>query len=260
MKRPRDAAGRWIVAGVAAGIVAQQFTVFIVPTALIFYTMIALAVAVNLGKPASKGRNLPAPDRLWSAPLARLVSIPVALAFIYLAARFAVADRALALTSRNLASGSPDSAAAHYALYERWRPPGTSADLWYSRTALNLAMKASNPTVRVQAMAQAGAAGVRATQNAEDPFDAWYSLAELYASQGDSGRTEACLRHAIAASPNWFKPHWALAQLLRLLSRMQDAEHEAGLAADLNGGKNPEVARTLAEIHSERAATVAEHR
>ena len=35
---------------------------------------------------------------------------------------------------------------------------------------------------------------------------------------------------------------------------MDDAESEAALAADLNGGKHPEVAKTLADIRAQRAS------
>jgi hypothetical protein len=56
------------------------------------------------------------------------------------------------------------------------------------------------------------------------------------------------LRAAIAAKPAWFKSHWMLAQVLRLEGRTEEALREAALAAELNGGKNPEVTRTLEEI------------
>ena len=44
--------------------------------------------------------------------------------------------------------------------------------------------------------------------------------------QNNMAGTEQCLRAAIAAHPTWFKPHWMLAQVLRLQGRDQ----EAGLA------------------------------
>ena len=97
------------------------------------------------------------------------------------------------------------------------------------------------------------AAGLRATRTAEDPFNAWYSLAGLYAVENDAAGAEKSLRAAIAANPNWFKPHWALAQLLQLENRTGDAVREASLAAELNAGKNPEVAHTLREIRDRSA-------
>jgi cytochrome c-type biogenesis protein CcmH/NrfG len=111
-----------------------------------------------------------------------------------------------------------------------------------------------DPAARFQALIQAGAAGVQATRNSEDPVNAWYSLARFYAAQTDAFDTERCLRTAIAVSPNWFKPHWTLAQMLRLEGRLQDAEQEAEWAVRCDGGKNPEVSQTLAEIRAERQA------
>ena len=91
-------------------------------------------------------------------------------------------------------------------------------------------------------------AGERATRTAEDPFNAWYSLSSIRAAQNNAAATEQCLRAAIAAHPTWFKPHWTLAQVLSLEGRNEEARREAALAADLDGGKHPEVARTLQEL------------
>lgn len=227
-------------AALAAGIVSQQFTVFTVPTALIFYTTIALAIGCAAE---------PAPPRRSGA--LRIGASVTALALLYLAARFTIADHALALAKRSIESGDVSAASAQYAQYERWRLPGTSSDLWYSRAWLGLARKTPDPVVRLRAITQSGAAALRATQTAEDPFNAWYNLAALYASQNDAAGAERSLRAAIAANPNWFKPHWTLAQVLRLEGRITEAAREADLAAELNGGKNPEVARTLEEIRAQ---------
>jgi Tfp pilus assembly protein PilF len=115
-----------------------------------------------------------------------------------------------------------------------------------------IAQKAPSPVVQLQALAESGAAALRATRTAEDPFNAWYSLAALYASQNDAAGAERSLRAAIAANPNWFKPHWTLAQVLLVEGRVEEAAREAALAAELNAGKNPEVARTLEEIRAQR--------
>jgi hypothetical protein len=233
----------WIRAALAAGIVSQQFTVFTVPAALIFYVTITLAVALA-EEPAE-------PRGSWRV---RLALAPVSLALLYLAARFTISDHALALARRSVEAGDLPSAVAHYTQYQRWNLPGTTADLWYSRALFELAQKTPDFTLRFQTIAQSGAAAVRATKTAEDPFNAWFNLALLYASQNDAPQTEHSLRAAVAASPYWFKPHWTLAQLLRLEHRMADAEQEAAEAAELDAGKNPEVAQTLAEIRAQRAA------
>jgi len=228
-----------LAAALAAAIASQQFTVFTIPTAVIFYTTLALAIGLAAG-PAQPRR------RISFAVAAALA----ALALVYAAARIAVADHALALAQRGLDSGHSQEAAAQYSRYDRWRFPGASADLWYSRALMVVAQNAPSPLVQLQALAQSGAAALRATQTAEDPFNAWYSLAALYASQNDAAGAERSLRAAIAANPNWFKPHWTLAQVLLLEGRVQEAAREAALAADLNAGKNPEVARTLEEIRA----------
>ncbi|MDR3702224.1 MAG: O-antigen ligase family protein [Candidatus Sulfopaludibacter sp.] len=222
-----------LAAALAAGIVAQQFTVFTLPTALITFTTIALA--------ASESRA--------SLRLPKLVFLPATL-LLYAAIRLMVSDHALALTQKSLAAADEASATAHYAHYQSWRLPGASADLWYSRASLTLAQKTANPAVRFQALIQAAGAGVRATETAEDSGNAWYSLAVLYAAQNDAANTAKCLRAAAATNPNWFKPHWTLARLLRMQGRLPEAQREAAIAVRCDGGKNAEVSRTLAEIRA----------
>ncbi len=222
-----------LAAALAAGIVAQQFTVFTLPTALITFTTVALAISESHG----------------SLRVPKLAFLPATL-LLYAAIRLMVSDHSLALTQKSLAADDEASAATHHAHYQRWRLPGASADLWYSRASLNLAQKTANPVVRFQALMQAAGAGVRATQTAEDPGNAWYSLAVVYAAQNDPANTEKCLRAAAHANPNWFKPHWTLARLLRLQGRLPEARREAGTAVWCDGGKDQEVSRTLAEIRA----------
>jgi O-antigen ligase len=213
-----------LAAALAAGTVSQQFTVFTIPTAVIFFATIALAAGLAAG-PAEPVRRF-----------------PFALPLLYFAARLAFADHALALAQRDLAAGNLTAAAGHY------EASGQTSDLWYSRALLATAGKAPTVAVRFPAFLLAAAAGERATRTAEDPFNAWYSLSTIRAGQNDAAGTERCLRAAIAAHPMWFKPHWTLAQVLRLESRGEEARREAALAADLDGGKHPEVARTLQEL------------
>jgi tetratricopeptide (TPR) repeat protein len=107
--------------------------------------------------------------------------------------------------------------------------------------------KALDPLTALIAWQQSLESGFRATKTAEDPHNAWYQMASLYARQNDFPRTEQCLRAAIATSPNWFKPHWMLARALLTQNRREEAKREAALAAELDNGKNPEVARTHIE-------------
>lgn len=207
-----------LAAALAAGIVAQQFTVFTIPTALVFFATIALASGLASAPVQTSARRLP-----FAIPL------------IYFAARAFLADHSLALAQHDLAAGNLPAAAVHY------RASGETSDLWYSRTLLGLAAKAPTLPARIQAFQMAAAAGDHATHSAEDPFNAWYSLASIYAARNDAPNAERCLRAAIAAHPNWFKPHWTLSQVLRLGGRTEEAQREHQLAIDLDGGKHPEV-------------------
>jgi len=213
-----------LAAALAAGIVSQQFTVFIIPTAAIFFATVALAEGLRC--------NAAPPHRYF----------PFALPLLYFAARVALDDHALLRTQRALASNDLAAATAHYAQSHN------ADDLWYSRTLAAFAGNAPTILLRIQAMQQAIAAGERATRTAEAPFNAWYSLSALRASQNDAAGTEFCLRQAIDAHPNWFKPHWILAEVLQGEGRHDEARREALTAIDLDAGKQPEVARALHEI------------
>jgi O-antigen ligase len=215
-----------LASALAAGIVSQQFTAFTIPTAVIFFATIALAA--GLADPPAE-------------PVRRF---PFALPLLYFAARIAFADHNLALARRDLETFDLANASAHY------KVSGENNDLWYSRALLAVSQKAPTPALRIESFARASAAGEHATLTAEDPFNAWYSLSEVYANRNDAAGTERCLRAAIAAHPNWFKPHWTLAQVLRFESRREEAEREAALAVGLDGGKHPEVSRTLQELRS----------
>jgi O-antigen ligase len=210
-------------AALAAGIVAQQFTVFIIPTATAFFAVIALAVGLDAPPPEPRRRSF--------------IALAAALPLLYFAVRIGLADHSLAWAKRDLEAGDLAAAARHF---DDSRLRGASSDLWYSRALVE----------RPQAFAQAMAAGLRATTTAEDPFNAWYSLSALYAAQNDALRAETALREASRAHPTWFKPHWTLARLLALTGRLSEAEAEAALAVDLDGGKNDEVSQTLREIHA----------
>jgi O-antigen ligase len=221
-KYPEVSAG--LAAALVAGIVAQQFTVFTIPTAVIFFATVALAEGL---------RSDAAPPRRY---------LPFGLPLLYFAVRMAIQDRALVLTQRALAAGNLSAAENEYAQSHE------ANDLWYSRSLATLAGRTTSFPVRIQTMQQAFAAGQQATRTAEAPFDAWYSLSELRASQNDFSGTEQCLRSAIAARPSWFKPHWTLARVLYAEGRKDEARREGLLALDLDNSKHSEVSDSLHEI------------
>lgn len=239
--RDRPAAGA-LAGSLAAGFVSQQFAPLVTTTALLFLTAIALGVGFVSSPPSRRTR--------WPAAVSAIVLALILFAFAW---RLGAADHALASTRRALESGSVREAALRFQRYQDLRLPGSGGDLWYSRAVVSAVTGSSDPIARLYALEQGRAAALRATTTAEDPFNAWYNLAGFYATLNNAPGAERSLRSAIAAHPNWFKPHWTLAELLELQSRHQEAEHEAALAAELDGGKHAEVTQTLARIHARRA-------
>ncbi len=217
-------------AALMAGLVANQFAVFTAPTALYFYLVVAMLVSLT-GPGLERARTT-----------VRFELVPISIALTVFAVRLLVADAWLAKTRADLDAGRPQDAALSY---KRARDFGLAADIWYSRRVMAAATDLAG-------WQQALESGVRATRTADDPHNAWYHLASVYARQDKIADAERCLRQSIAAAPNWFKPHWILSQVLLTAHRPDEARAEAALAVDLNAGKNPEVARTFQQIEAAR--------
>ena len=241
-RMPREPMTAGLTAALAAAIVSQQFSAMTIPTAVLTYVICGLLLGRAERRPAEARRR---------GKTADLRLLPVSIVLAAFAIRLAAADHSLALAQNRLKSGDSAAAGASYAAYRSRPVPGEfAADLWYSRASLELAEHAGNPAIRLQALIQAQAAAARATQTSDDPFNAWYNLAAFDALRGDSAAAESHLRLAIAARPNWFKPHWTLARLLLLESRNAEAETEAALALSLDSGKHPEVSQTLSDVRA----------
>jgi len=159
-------------------------------------------------------------------------------------------DAGLARVNTLAYFGRIREAVARYQQIEPWRLPGMRTDLWYSRAIARAARKASNPADASLALQQGLEAAKRAAVNAEERENAWLNLAVFYGRQNDYPDTETSLRQAIECAPNSYKPHWLLAEVLWTARRLSEAGVEAEKAADLDGGKNPEVTRTLAQIRA----------
>jgi len=214
-----------VAAGFAAGLVSLQFSSLTVPTALSFL-LFAAAMAGS-----REARAEPASGR-W-------LMMPILFGGVLLAAgvKYIVADQRLQATKSALDAGRTDEAASLYQQARRWAVPGGSADIFYSR---RMAAAGRWP--------EALGAGRRATLIAEDRQNAYYNLATLQAALNDAAGVEASLKGAISVSPNWFKPHWTLAQVYEVQGRLEEAEKEAAIAVDLAGGRFAEVTETLTRI------------
>ena len=227
-------------AGLIASIVCHQFTVF-VPATLLYFLFLAAILTATARPEAPPAR----PSRVWVWAPACVVLSSV---FAYAGMRIVAADHARAVAARLIGARDPWSAAGAYAASLRWKLPGPGWDLAYSRRMSSLASILNPGPARDAAMREALEAARRATTTAEDRQNAYYNLAMLLAARNDARGVEQALRTAIAEAPAWFKPRWALAQLLAITGRRPEAREQAFAAMARDGGKNPEVAATLRRI------------
>jgi O-antigen ligase len=228
-----------LAAALTAAIVCQQFVVLTISTALYFYLLLSIIVASTVPARQFKPRRFSA---FFAAPISFILLI--------FATRLLLADHALATAERRIAAGDVPGAADAYRRVQRWEPSRGDSDLRYSREMLRLATSTPVFPTSVAAAQQASDAALRATTTAEDPQNAWYNYATIAALRNDRAGVENGLRHSIAAAPNWFKPHWTLAQFLELTGRHAEARREASRALDLDAGHDPEVASTTSGILS----------
>jgi hypothetical protein len=130
--------------------------------------------------------------------------------------------------------------------------PGAAEDLYASRVLQRECGKQVSFAGYITCRQQALRAGARALRSADDIANAWYSLSMLSASQNDIVGTRRGIEAAAHASPNWFKPHWALARLLSQTGDTNRAAAEAVRAAFLDSNRDPEVVKTLLDLNAQR--------
>jgi tetratricopeptide (TPR) repeat protein len=225
-----------LLAGLAALLAAHLFVVFTVPVELALYLLLAMLISLD------------APPRRAAPSGTALAQYALAALFLILTVRLLVPDALLARAQRQIANGNVTAAAGAYHASLQWQPSGPGADLAYSREMAVLAATSPVFRTRLDALQQAFESGIRATEHSDQRQNAWYNLAELFAAQNDAPSTERSLRNAIAWSPNWFKPHYILAQLLESQHRLSEALMEAQAAVERDGGRDPEVANTLVRV------------
>lgn len=223
-----------LTAALIAMVVAQLFTVFIMPTAFFFYLTLALVIQPGSTRPL---------------PLARIAACCCALLLTVYAVRWFVGDRALASTSVALDRGDLAGAIVAHQRVMKWALPGSSADLYYSRRLVDLAGKTNDFRLKAQAVREAANAALNATRTSEEPPNAWYNLAAFLSMTNAPADVERSLREAIRAAPYWYKPHWVLAQLLVAEHRLDEARREAEIAVECNL-KEPELLHTLENIRA----------
>lgn len=229
-----------LLAALSGAIVCQQFVVLIVPTELYFYLLIAIAVVISVPRQTADAHGI--------SRIAVLVPAVLGVVFVAFGARLLLAGRAQAIAEQRAASGDVAGAAEAYRAVQKWDPRSGDGDLRYSRAMTRLVTTTPAFVTGVAAAQQAYDSALRATRTAEDRQNAWYNLATIAALRNDTAGVEDNLRRAIACAPNWFKPHWTLAQFLELAGRHEEARLEAARALQLNGAHDAEVTASCAKI------------
>src|SRR5262249_13812966 len=149
-----------------------------VPTALYFYITIAMLIAVSQKAGESAGPTGADPEFPRGRAVLQPAVLVVSAALIFFAVRLLVADCELVKVQTGIAAGKGAEVAERYQRVRNW---GLSADIWYSRQMAEAARAALDPVSALRAWQQALEGGFRATRTAEDPHNAWYSLASLHA-------------------------------------------------------------------------------
>jgi tetratricopeptide (TPR) repeat protein len=239
-------AAPFLAAALIAGLTAGLFVCFTLPGALYFYATVAMLAGLAIQRRETSASLRTAPRLRVPATVLSLIAVAT---FLYFTIRLTTADLALGRAKRDLDAGHIEDAVAAYNSSRRWHPAGSSDDLYFSRALAAASRTASSPALTMMASQQAFLAARRAPETSEERQNAWYNLAGFYATRNDAPDVEACLRHSIDASPNWFKSHWTLAQMLLLAGRRTEAMAEAARASDLDGGKDPEIAIFLQTFH-----------
>jgi hypothetical protein len=128
--------------------------------------------------------------------------------------------------------------------------PGASEDLYVSRVLQPECAKRPDFQSFLICRQQVMRASGRALSTADDLANAWYNLSMLSASQNEIRWTRKGLEEATRVSPNWFKPHWALARLLSQTGDTGQATAEAARAAFLDASRDPEVVETATALNA----------
>jgi O-antigen ligase len=219
-----------LAAALAGGVLSAQFSSPVLTTRLYELSTVALLCGPLTRRP--REQTVFALRASCRAASAVFLAFAIALLATDLRAR---------AFQRSVEKKDAAQAAARYRDISELALPGFAIDLYASRS---LAQLSSLPA--------AIRAAERATRTSEDRQNAFFYLAQLRARQNDIAATEQNLRAAIAVAPNWFKPHWVLAELLRRTDRIPEARSQIRLAWERDGGKDPEVRRTWEALGSPR--------
>ncbi len=220
------------MAALAAMLVSLQFVPLTLTNTL--YVLLLTSVLVGLAV-------APPPE---SAPIqnrARWLCGVAALVILFGGACGAVQDITYAVVENRMLAGDLQGVQTWYEGARRNPLPGP--DLRISRELVSLARH--SPVLRQASLQLAREASAAAELRGEEGFEALYQSAMLEIMSRDFNGAEAKLRQAIEASPVWYRPRVALANLLWATGRQGEAEQEAAAALNCAGKNSTEVKEDL---------------
>ncbi|MES1262686.1 MAG: hypothetical protein ABUS49_13210, partial [Acidobacteriota bacterium] len=225
-----------LAAGLVASLAASMFDAASLGPLLLTLLLLAALIALEPSR---------SPDRFSVRPwvFAAAGGAPAA-CFVVYAAAVAVADFRLVRFQQAPGAGT-------YEATRRAHLPGAAEDIFCSRTLLNQCEGVTGMAARIECWRVAEQVAARATITADDTANAWYNLALFTAAQNDVRGTRMALERATQIAPVWFKPHWALANLLLRTGDSGAAATAAARAAWLNGNHDPEVLETLHKLRGQ---------
>jgi O-antigen ligase len=232
--RVRTGIAPYLTAALAASCIAGVFGVPTVGPAFATLLTIAMLAALTSDDRAARIVFKPA-----------LVLMPLAAGVAVFGILLSIAEFRMAQFQR---STSIAEATRLYDAALRSALPGASEDIYCARRLATLCGTTSDTATQTRCTATATLAAAHATTTTDNPPNAWYNFAMFSAEQNDASKVEVALRTASRQAPNWFKPDWALAKLLALTGRRDEARREAEKAALLDANKDPEVRRTVEAI------------
>jgi O-antigen ligase len=238
---------RALAAAFVASCAASVFNAMTIGPAVSTLTVIALLIARNAESVRDGNVTATSASRV-PATFAMAIGAPAAVVFAAFGVMLLVSDFKLERFSRVAAKSDAGLTVAAYNKLRRSNFTGPAEDLYCSRRLASVCGKGGDPVARLECSQIATQAAAHATITADNPPNAWYNLAMFAAAHNDGKGTEKALRTATELAPNWFRPHWALANFLTLSGRKSEAVVEIDRASLLGAGKSPQVSDSLRTI------------
>jgi O-antigen ligase len=236
-KAPMEAA---LAGAFVASFVASLFNSITIATALATLGVLAMLTA-RRAEPQAAPVN-------WPRPFAIAAAVPIAATLAVFGAVLLHSDSSLECFSRIVHTRNPGAVVTAYKGIRMIPDGGAFDDLFCSRRLAAVCGLGTSAISRLQCSQAATQAAARATITADNPPNAWYNLAMFAAAHNDARGAEKALRTAASLAPNWFRPHWALANYLTLTGRANEARAEMRRALYLNAADSRHLNEALQPI------------